>query len=66
MSARIKFHHPSIFACALLNSQLMGFYSINQIITDAEKHDVEISPLCIDNSLWECSGTMLSGKGFLI
>ena len=52
-SAWIKFHHPGIFSCALLNSQPMGFYSVNQIITDAKKHGVEILPLCINNSLWD-------------
>lgn len=52
-SAWIKCHHPGIFACALLNSQPMGFYSTNQIIRDAQKHDVEVRPLCINNSLWD-------------
>ena len=52
-SAWIKFHHPSIFSCALLNSQPMGFYSINQIITGTKKHGEKILPLCINNSLWD-------------
>ena len=26
-SAWIKCHHPAVFACALLNSQPMGFYA---------------------------------------
>ena len=26
-SAWLKYHHPGIFACALLNSQPMGFYA---------------------------------------
>ena len=52
-SAWIKFYHPGIFACALLNSQPMGFYSVNQIITDAKNHGVEIRPISINNSLWD-------------
>jgi DNA polymerase III alpha subunit len=52
-SAWIKCHHLGIFASALLNSQPMGFYSTNQIIRDAQKHDVEVRPLCINNSLWD-------------
>tara|TARA_Y100001968_G_C19270799_1_gene674135 strand:- start:77 stop:1024 length:948 start_codon:yes stop_codon:yes gene_type:complete len=52
-SAWIKFYYPEIFACSLLNSQPMGFYSTNQIIYDAKKHGVEILPLCINNSLWD-------------
>ena len=52
-SAWIKFHHPGIFACALLNSQPMGFYSTGQIITDVKNNGVEIRPICINNSLWD-------------
>ena len=52
-SAWIKFHYPAIFKCALLNSQPMGFYSVNQIITDAKNHGVKIRPVCINNSLWD-------------
>ncbi len=52
-SAWIKCYHPGIFACALLNSQPMGFYSTSQIITDAMRHGVKIRPVCINNSLWD-------------
>ncbi len=52
-SAWIKFHHPGIFACALLNSQPMGFYSAGQIIADTKNNGVEIRPICINNSLWD-------------
>ena len=34
-SAWLKRHHPGIFACALLNSQPMGFYAPAQIVRDA-------------------------------
>ena len=52
-SAWIKCHHPGIFACALLNSQPMGFYAPAQIIRDAQNHDVAIRPICINTSHWE-------------
>ena len=52
-SAWLKYHHPGIFACALLNSQPMGFYAPAQIIDDAKKHDVEIKPVDINNSFWD-------------
>ena len=52
-SAWLKYHHPGIFACALLNSQPMGFYAPAQIIDDARKHDVEIKPVDINNSFWD-------------
>src|SRR5512139_546392 len=31
-----KTHHPGVFACALLNSQPMGFYSASSIVQDAQ------------------------------
>ena len=34
-SAWVKCHHPAVFACALLNSQPMGFYAPAQIVRDA-------------------------------
>jgi len=52
-SAWLKYHHPGIFACALLNSQPMGFYAPAQIIDDARKHNVTIKPVDINNSFWD-------------
>ena len=40
VSAWIKCHHPDVFACALLNSQPMGFYAPAQIVRDAREHGV--------------------------
>lgn len=52
-SAWIKKHHPGIFACALLNSQPMGFYAPAQIVRDARMHGVVVRPVCINNSFWD-------------
>ena len=52
-SAWIKKHHPGIFACALLNSQPMGFYAPAQIVRDAREHGVEVRPVCINASFWD-------------
>ena len=52
-SAWIKCHHPGIFACALLNSQPMGFYAPAQIVRDAREHDVTVRPICINSSYWD-------------
>ena len=52
-SAWIKCQHPAVFACALLNSQPMGFYAPAQILNDARAHDVSIYPICINNSYWD-------------
>lgn len=53
-SAWIKKHHPGIFACALLNSQPMGFYAPAQIVRDARQHGVTVLPPAINESQWEC------------
>lgn len=52
-SAWIKCHHPGIFACALLNSQPMGFYAPSQIVRDAREHGVVVRPVCIQSSYWD-------------
>ncbi|HLQ17738.1 MAG TPA: error-prone DNA polymerase, partial [Tabrizicola sp.] len=52
-SAWVKRHHPGIFACALLNSQPMGFYAPAQIVRDAREHGVTVLPPCIQASHWD-------------
>jgi len=52
-SAWLKRHHPGIFACALLNSQPMGFYAPAQIVRDAREHGVKVRPVCINASYWD-------------
>ena len=44
-SAWLKCHHPAVFACALLNSQPMGFYAPAQIVRDAREHGVTVRPV---------------------
>ena len=46
VSAWLKCHEPAIFACALLNSQPMGFYAPAQIVQAAERQGVEVR--CVD------------------
>jgi error-prone DNA polymerase len=55
VSAWIKCFHPEVFACALLNSQPMGFYAPAQIVRDARGHGVEVRPVDINHSLWDCT-----------
>jgi len=52
-SAWLKYHHPGIFACALLNSQPMGFYAPAQILRDVRAHGVEVRPVSINASFWD-------------
>ena len=54
-SAWIKRHYPTEFACALLNSQPMGFYAPAQIVRDAQRHGVRVLPIDANKSEWNCS-----------
>ena len=53
VSAWLKRHHPAAFACALLNSQPMGFYAPAQIVRDAREHQIEVRPICVNTSAWD-------------
>ncbi len=54
-SSWMKCHHPDIFCCALLNSQPMGFYAPAQIVRDAREHGIEVRPVCLNASDWDCT-----------
>jgi len=54
-SAWIKRYHPAAFACALLNSQPMGFYQPAQIVRDARDHGVSVRPIDVNFSQWDCT-----------
>ena len=59
-SSWLKCHYPAAFACALLNSQPMGFYAPAQIIRDLREHGVEVRPADINESDWDCTLEALS------
>ena len=50
ISAWLKCHHPAAFACALLNSQPMGFYAPAQIVADARQNGVAVHPVDVTAS----------------
>ena len=50
VSCWLKRHEPAAFACALLNSQPLGFYSPSQIVQDAQRHGVEVFPVDVMTS----------------
>jgi error-prone DNA polymerase len=54
-SAWLKCHHPDIFCAALLNAQPMGFYAPAQVVRDAREHGVEMRPVCVNASRWDCT-----------
>ena len=62
-SAWLKCHYPAVFACALLNSQPMGFYAPAQIVRDAREHGVEVRPVDVNASEWDCTLEPAAGEG---
>jgi error-prone DNA polymerase len=54
-SAWLKCHEPAAFTAALLNSQPMGFYAPAQLVRDAREHGVEVRPICVCHSDWDCT-----------
>ncbi|MFK7943778.1 MAG: error-prone DNA polymerase [Paracoccaceae bacterium] len=55
VSCWLKHHYPDVFCAALLNSQPMGFYAPAQIVRDAREHDVEVRPVDVNLSDWDCT-----------
>jgi error-prone DNA polymerase len=55
VSSWLKCHEPAIFVAALLNSQPMGFYAPSQLVQDAKRHGVEVRPVDVSNSDWDCT-----------
>ena len=54
-TAYLRCHYPAEFNCALLNAQPMGFYSPATIVNDARIHGVEVRPVSIRHSHWDCT-----------
>jgi error-prone DNA polymerase len=66
VSAWIKHHYPEVFACALLNSQPMGFYAPAQIVRDAREHGVELRPADINHSRHDNTLEPATGRYFAL
>ncbi|KPK54334.1 MAG: hypothetical protein AMS22_06070, partial [Thiotrichales bacterium SG8_50] len=60
VSAWLKHHEPAAFTAALLNSQPMGFYAPAQLVQDARRHGIEVRPVDVRFSNWDC--TLEPGK----
>jgi error-prone DNA polymerase len=48
-------HYLPEFTCSLLNAQPMGFYSPATIVGDAQRHGLEIRPIDVTTSEWDCT-----------
>jgi len=60
-SSWLKCHEPAAFACALINSWPMGFYSPDQLLQDARRHGIATFPVDVRYSEWDC--TLEPGRG---
>lgn len=54
-SCWFKTFYPDVFCAAILNSQPMGFYAPAQLVRDAADHGVEVRPVDINHSDWDCT-----------
>jgi error-prone DNA polymerase len=55
VSAWLKRYEPAAFCAALLNSLPMGFYAPAQLVADARRHGVEVLPVDVTASDWDCT-----------
>ncbi|WP_240732401.1 MULTISPECIES: error-prone DNA polymerase [Dyella] len=55
VSSWLKCHYPAAFACALLNAQPMGFYAPSQIVQDLQRHRIQVRPVDVRHSDWDCT-----------
>lgn len=54
-SCWLKCHEPAAFTCALINSWPMGFYSPDQLLQDARRHQIETRAVDVQASDWDCT-----------
>lgn len=54
-SSWLKCHEPAIFTCALINSWPMGFYSPDQLLQEARRQGIEVRPVDVCHSEWDCT-----------
>jgi error-prone DNA polymerase len=63
-SAWLRYHHPAAYYCALYNNQPMGFYSVEVLNGDAERHGILILPPdinCSRAAAWPENGNIRLG-----
>ncbi len=54
-SCWLKCHEPAAFACSVINSMPMGFYTPDQILQDARRHGIRVLPVDVRHSVWDCT-----------
>lgn len=63
VSAWLKCYYPAAFAAALINSQPMGFYAPAQLVRNAREHGVEVLPVDVNHSEWDCVLERMKDEG---
>src|SRR4051794_19554411 len=68
-SAWLRLHYAPEFLCGLLNEQPMGFYPPDALVHDAQRHGVEVLPVCVQRSdvlcRTESAGSVRVGLGYI-
>ncbi len=62
-SCWLKWHEPACFLAAMLNSQPLGFYGPAQLVQDAQRHGVQVRPVDVAHSDWDCTLEVPDGAG---
>jgi error-prone DNA polymerase len=60
-SSWMKCWHPDVFLAAILNAQPMGFYAPAQLVRDARQHRVDVRPIDVNVSRWDCTLEPVAG-----
>jgi error-prone DNA polymerase len=55
VSAWLRFHYLAAFVASVVNSQPMGFYSPSALLADARRHGVEVRPIDVRFSDYDCT-----------
>jgi error-prone DNA polymerase len=63
VTAWLRCHHHEAFTCAILNAQPMGFYTPATLVEDAKRHGVEVLPININKSSWDCTLEVITDTG---
>jgi error-prone DNA polymerase len=54
-SAWLRLYHPAEYLASILNAQPMGFYPVSTLVHDARAHGVEVRPVDLAHSAWDCT-----------
>ncbi len=61
-TAFLKKHAPAHFYAALINAQPMGFYSTSSLVYGAQREGVDVLPVDIRYSRWDCDLELKDGR----